>query len=99
MYLISVPDLLQLDQWYPHQAMIEMGLVQEWTELLHGRVIFVSHEWLSWDHADPNSEQLQALQRIAGRLIHVYSGCMIVDLLTSMVVLGSQVIVLTKGHL
>ena len=35
MYVISIPDLLELDQLYPHQVMIEKGLVHEWTEA-HG---------------------------------------------------------------
>ena len=49
--------------------MLERGLVQEYTSAMHGRVIFVSHEWLGWDHPDPSNEQFQALQQIIRRLM------------------------------
>ena len=32
MYVVSIPNLLELDQLYPHQIMVEKGLVHEWTE-------------------------------------------------------------------
>ena len=70
MYVMSISDLLELDQLYPHQVMVEKGVVKEWTEAWHGRVIFVSHEWLAWDHADPAAEQLRALQQILKRLMN-----------------------------
>ena len=34
-----------------------------------GRTIFVGHEWLGWNHADPNGEQFKALKRILQRLM------------------------------
>lgn len=70
MYVISVAALLDLDHVEPHQVWVENGLVREWTPSMSGRTIFVSHEWLGWEHADPNGEQLAALQRILKRLMH-----------------------------
>lgn len=70
MHVISIPALLELEELHPHQVLVEKALVEEWTEALHGRVIFVSHEWLSWDHADPSGEQLRALQRLLRRLLN-----------------------------
>ena len=49
--------------------MLERGLMQSWTRAMSGRIIFVSHEWLGWNHADPNGEQFQALKRIVQRLM------------------------------
>ena len=36
---------------------------------MNGKVIFVSHEWLGWTHADPNGEQFYTLRRILQRLM------------------------------
>ena len=70
MYVMSVPVLLELDQMQPHQVLLEKRLVREWSSIMHGRTIFVSHEWLGWLHPDPNGEQLTALKRILWRLIN-----------------------------
>ena len=68
MYVIAVQDLLRLRTLEPHQTMVLKGLVREWEALMHGRVIFVSHEWLGWNHADQRGEQLATLQRVLERL-------------------------------
>ena len=34
-----------------------------------GKVVFVSHEWLSLTHADPQGEQLRELQRLLIRMM------------------------------
>ena len=52
-----------------HQNLLASGkLVQVSPDMVHD-VIFVSHEWLGWNHADPNGEQFQALTRILQRLM------------------------------
>lgn len=68
MYVISVEALLKLETMDPHQVMLERGLLVEWTPAMSGRIIFVSHEWLGWHHADPESKQLVALKRLLERL-------------------------------
>ena len=70
MFVMSVPDLLELDQMQPHQVLVEKRLVHEWSITMQGRTIFVSHEWLGWLHPDPNGEQLRALKRILWRLMN-----------------------------
>ena len=69
MHVISVKDLLKLDRLDPHQVLLQKGLLHLWCQSMRGRTIFVSHEWLGWQHADPNGEQLVALQRILTRLL------------------------------
>merc|ERR1719436_1136238 len=62
MYLISVPDLLKLDRLLPHQEMQAKSLLHVWSPKMQNKVLFVSHEWLAWDHPDPDGEQLHVLQ-------------------------------------
>ena len=69
MYVIHVPLLVELDCMEPHQDMREKRLVRAWIHAMSERIIFVSHEWLGWNHADPNGEQFQALKRILQRLM------------------------------
>ena len=69
MYVIHVPCLVELDRMEPHQDILKKNLLQAWFAAMSGRIIFVSHEWLGWTHADPNSEQFQALKRILQRLM------------------------------
>ena len=70
MYVMFVPDLLELDQMQPHQVLLKEGLVREWSISMSGRTIFVSHEWLGWLHPDPLGEQFTALKRILFRLMN-----------------------------
>ena len=70
MYVMSLKDLQDLEQMQPHQVLLKKRLVREWSSLMHGRIIFVSHEWLGWVHPDPDGEQLMALKRILWRLIN-----------------------------
>ena len=58
---ISVPDLLKLEKWRPHQDLKADGLVVEMTvDMLKDiDVIFVSHQWVAFDHPDPAGEQLE----------------------------------------
>ena len=68
MYLMRVKDILKLEQFEPHQIMLRKGLVHEWAPHMCGRVIFISHEWLGWAHADPQGEQFTTLKRVLERL-------------------------------
>ena len=44
MCLISVPNLLKLDRFLPHQDLLREGLLVLWDESMRGRTIFVSHQ-------------------------------------------------------
>lgn len=67
MYAIPVPTLLGLQKWRPHQDLLADGLLKQCTE--DDDVIFVSHQWLSFKHPDPQCEQLESLKKILRRLI------------------------------
>ena len=47
MFVMSIDALLSLTEILPHQKMLCMGLLQEVTPVMDGRIIFVSHVSLS----------------------------------------------------
>ena len=69
MHVALIQALVELDGIETHQEMLQRGLVRAWIHAMSGRIIFISHEWLGWNHADPNGEQFQALKRILQRLM------------------------------
>ena len=52
-----------------HQELKSRGFLTRWQDVpSDSEIIFVSHEWLSWAHPDPEGEQLRVLCRVLGRL-------------------------------
>jgi hypothetical protein len=66
MYALPIADLRQLTRFPPHQKLLRAGKLVEVKDGMG--VLFVSHQWLSMQHPDPESHQLQYLQRILSRL-------------------------------
>ena len=66
-YGMPVATLLELKAWEPHQKLLAAGAVRECTA--DDDVIFVSHQWLGFEHPDPKHDQLRALQRMIRRLL------------------------------
>lgn len=65
MWVISAENLLQLDSFKPHQELQAAGLLElHDPEHRDARVTFVSHEWSSFDHPDPQNAQLHSLQQM-----------------------------------
>ena len=50
-----------------HNALQEKGLLHQWYPGMF--VLFISHQWLSSTHPDPQGQQLQVLQRALQRMI------------------------------
>ena len=71
LYAMPVPTMLSLDRWVPHQDLRDAGKVVEMTaEMLKEKdVIFVSHQWVAFNHPDPGGEQLRALQTTINNLL------------------------------
>ena len=69
MHVMRVSDFRKLRRGdhLPHQQLKAMGLLTEWHHGM-GSVAFISHQWLAWQHADPDFEQLAVLQRIVERI-------------------------------
>lgn len=84
MWLISVPNLLQLDKLEPHQRLQAKDLLVKWTPDLAGRVLFVSHQWLGWEEPDAAHEHLHALQHLLRRLLSGDTGDVEADWLSQL---------------
>jgi ankyrin repeat protein len=46
-----------------------MGLLEPWRPEMDGKILFVSHQWLSFSHPDPSGEQLDTLKGLLKRLL------------------------------
>jgi len=52
-----------------HQELKKRDFLINWRDVSSdAEIVFVSHEWLSWAHPDPNGEQLRVLCRVLKRL-------------------------------
>ena len=67
MWVVKVADVLAMSEVRPHKLLKAEGLLSEWSAGMF--TIFVSHQWLSIQHPDPDAEQLQVLQAVLRRLI------------------------------
>ena len=70
MWLMTATDIVGLDERLPilpHQSYMARGLMTLFEAGM--RVLFCSHEWLSWAHPDPDSVQLKTLQKVLQRLM------------------------------
>jgi hypothetical protein len=69
MYVIPMVEFLKLDRMRPHGALVADGIAVVYEEKLHGKVNFVSHQWLSDSHPDPNNKQLRSIQSMYNMII------------------------------
>lgn len=70
MLVWSVAALMEADELLAHQDMLRGGdLVAYDPETMHGRVIYISHQWTGYNHADGTRVQLRTLQGVLGRLM------------------------------
>ena len=69
MYVIPVKTLLKLQQWEPHQNLLAKGKLVEVTPEVDLEIVFVSHQWTSFEHPDPTGEQLARLQAVLRQLM------------------------------
>ena len=76
MWLISLENVLMLygkdgrgRVMEVHQELKRQEFLTPWRDVpSDAEIVFVSHEWLSWAHPDPNGEQLRVLCRVVERL-------------------------------
>ena len=63
MWLVSLETLLNHCSGgakIVHQELRKRDLLTNWCDLpKDAKIVFVSHEWLSWDHPDPKGDQLR----------------------------------------
>ena len=52
-----------------HQELKRREFLTAWCDVPNdAEIVFVSHEWLSWAHPDPDGDQLRVLCRVIERL-------------------------------
>ena len=68
LWAVKVSDFLRIrGAPEPHHVLQEKGLLHEWHPGMF--VIFVSHQWLSSAHPDPEGRQVEVLQKALERII------------------------------
>ena len=77
MYLVSLDQLQAMyggkearhHRIEAHQHLKERGELVRWENLpIDAHIIFVSHEWVGWNHPDPHGIQLKTFLRVMERL-------------------------------
>ena len=61
MMVMKMSTFLKLKRMTAYEDMIKDNLVFEWTPEM-GKVFFLSHQWTSFSHPDPEGEQLDVAQ-------------------------------------
>jgi len=74
MYVLPVKSLLAMDKLVPHETLLEQGVLETWSPALDGRVLCVSHQWLSFQEPDPEREHFSCLRRVLQRLAEGSAG-------------------------
>ena len=69
MYVMRMKDFLALDLMIPHGTLVDQGLCVPYDAASHGPVNFVSHQWLSSTHPDPDAIQLKCVQHMFRQVI------------------------------
>ncbi|CAE7823293.1 mlkA [Symbiodinium microadriaticum] len=68
MYTVSVDTVLQMTQVMPHEDLKDKGMVVEF-HLGMGDAAFISHQWVSNQHPDPDFMQFLVLQGALRRML------------------------------
>eukprot|EP00929_Paragymnodinium_shiwhaense_P046637 TRINITY_DN2373_c0_g1_i2.p1 TRINITY_DN2373_c0_g1~~TRINITY_DN2373_c0_g1_i2.p1 ORF type:complete len:686 (-),score=59.63 TRINITY_DN2373_c0_g1_i2:468-2525(-) len=62
MYVGKMSDVINMASIEAHQTLVSSGKVQQYRPGM--RVLFVSHQWTSWEHPDKAAEQFSVLQEM-----------------------------------
>ena len=67
MMVMKMSTFMSLDKMKPYEEMIQNESVFEWKQEM-GKVFFLSHQWTSFSHPDPEAEQLKTAQGFLGKV-------------------------------
>lgn len=59
MYTVPLETVLEMKKVRPHQELLKDGVLKIF-DSAHGRAMFVSHQWTTETHPDPEARQLKA---------------------------------------
>lgn len=68
MFVIPIHEFLGLTELLPHQELRRRNMLVKRDDSME-TVIFVSHQWTSFDHPDHTGRQLRTLQRMFERML------------------------------
>eukprot|EP00438_Fugacium_kawagutii_P023616 Skav205972 [mRNA] locus=scaffold442:853871:854573:- [translate_table: standard] len=71
MYVVPLETVLEMKKVRPHQELLNDGVLKIF-DSAHGRAMFVSHQWTTETHPDPEARQLKVFQQAMSNLL---SGC------------------------
>jgi len=72
-HCLPMAHFKRLTRMQPHEAVLQDLILPEGCMTVH----FVSHEWLSFKHPDPNAVQLQHMQSIFQKFIDGHAYCLL----------------------
>ena len=68
MFTMPLESFLAIHEVSSHEVSLEQGLLVEYT-LDKGEAIFVSHQWLAFQHPDPDGRKLKVMQEAFRNLL------------------------------
>ena len=68
MMLMRASDFIELSELQPHQRLRAAGKLVEWNSTMK-HVLFLSHQWTSFEHPDHSNAQLRTVQKALARMI------------------------------
>lgn len=69
MWVMPLDEFVKMDHLEPHQKLKAAGKLIKWTPDLRRPVMFLSHQWLSFKHPDPQMVQVRTFQGLLQRLL------------------------------
>eukprot|EP00439_Symbiodinium_sp_Y106_P033238 s1911_g3.t7 len=88
MYTVAADVLLKMTRVEPHEMLKARGELVVFSDDL-GKAAFVSHQWLSKDHPDPDFKQMRTLQSALKRILNS-SGSVSLDFVTECLVQAAK---------
>lgn len=70
MYLTPVSVFLEMDAFIYHEALLDNGFLVQWQPGMEYKIIFVSHQWLAFEHPDPCNQQFEELKTLLTNLMN-----------------------------
>ena len=67
MYVVSLQNMLDMTEVKRHQELLRDGILTE-MDAARGKAMFLSHQWTSNQHPDPDGKQLKAFQAAMSNL-------------------------------
>ena len=68
MYTVSLEELMKMEAVRPHERLMEEDVLVEF-ETNKGNAAFISHQWISGEHPDPDFKQMRIMQEAVKNIL------------------------------